>query len=113
MGAPGLLCGVGGAEYIILGPATTLVFTAGQPAYAPGFDPRSTTSVATQGPRLTGPVSTSWACVTGQQSPRYFAQPEGAALFGHGTAAARSRRGRRAGAAAVLRTAGRDAATMG
>ncbi len=85
---PALLCGVGGAEYITLGPATTLVFTAGQPAYAPGFDPRSTTSVASQGPRLTGPVSTSWASVTGQQSPRYFAQPEGAALFGHGTAAA-------------------------
>lgn len=88
--APALLCGVGGAEYITLGPATTLVFTAGQPAYAPGFDPRSTTSVAPQGPRLTGPVSTSWACVTGQQSPRYFAQPEGAALYGHGTAAAAS-----------------------
>jgi hypothetical protein len=85
---PALLCGVGGAEYITLGPATTLVFTAGQPAYAPGFDPRSTTSVAPQGPRLTGPVSTSWACVTGQQSPQYFAQPEGAALFGHGTVAA-------------------------
>jgi len=88
--APALLCGVGGAEYITLGPATALVFTAGQPAYAPGFDPRSTTSVAPQGPRLTGPVSTSWACVTGQQSPRYFAQPEGAALYGHGTAAATS-----------------------
>lgn len=86
--APAVLCGVGGAEYITLGPATTLVLTAGQPAYAPGFDPRATTSVAPQGPRLTGPVSTSWASVTGQQGPRYFAQPEGAALFGHGTAAA-------------------------
>ena len=91
--APALLCGVGGAEYITLGPATTLVFAAGQPAYAPGFDPRSTTSVAPQGPRLTGPVSTSWACVTGQQSPRYFAQPEGAALYGHGTAAASTNAG--------------------
>ena len=86
--APGLLCGVGGTEYITLGPATTLVFTAGQSAYAPGFNPRATTSVAQQGPRLTGPVTTSWACVTGQQSPRYFAQPEGAALFGHGITAA-------------------------
>ena len=86
--APALLCGVGGAEYLSLGPATTMTFVAGQAAYAPGFDPASTTSVATQGPRLTGPVSTSWVAVTGAENPRYFAQPEGAALFGHGTAAA-------------------------
>ena len=86
--APALLCGVGGAEYLSLGPGTTMTFVAGQAAYAPGFDPASTTSVATQGPRLTGPVSTSWVAVTAAENPRYFAQPEGAALFGHGTAPA-------------------------
>ena len=65
-----------------------MTFVAGQAAYAPGFDPASTTSVATQGPRLTGPVSTSWVAVTAAENPRYLAQPEGAALFGHGTAPA-------------------------
>ena len=86
--APALLCGVGGAEYITLAPSTTLTFVAGQPAYAPSFDPIQTTAVAPQGPRLTGPVSTSWVSVTAQHGSGYFAQPEGAALFGQGAAAA-------------------------
>ena len=86
--APALLCGVGGAEYVTLAPATTMTFVAGQPAYAPGFDPSQTSAVAQQGPRLTGPVSTSWVSVTAQDTPGYFAQPEGAALFGHATPAA-------------------------
>jgi hypothetical protein len=101
--APALLCGVGGAEYVTLTPAApvtptppapatpppaaTITFVAGQPAYAPGFDPGRTSTVAPQGPRLTGPVSTSWASVTAQDSRGYFAQPEGAALFGADTPA--------------------------
>jgi hypothetical protein len=86
---PALLCGVGGAEYITLAPAMTMTFVAGQPAYAPGFDPDGLTITATQpGQRLTGPVSTSWVSVTAQESLGYFAQPEGAALFGQGVPAA-------------------------
>jgi len=90
--APALLCGVGGAEYIALTPATTttMTFVAGQPAYAPGFDPSQTTAVAAQGPRLAGPVSTSWVSMTAPDGPAYFAQPEGAALFGANAAAAPS-----------------------
>ena len=85
--APALLCGVGGAEYIALAPATTMTFVAGQPAYAPGFDPSQTTAVAAQGPRLAGPVSTSWVSMTAPNGPAYFTQPEGAALFGASAAA--------------------------
>jgi len=88
--APALLCGVGGAEYIALAPATTMTFVAGQPAYAPGFDPSQTTVVAAQGPRLAGPVSTSWVSMTAPNGPAYFAQPEGAALFGASAAPAPS-----------------------
>jgi hypothetical protein len=84
---PALLCGVGGAEYVALSAPTTLTFLAGNPAYAPDFDPRKTTSVARQGPRLTGPASTAWALLTADEPPPYFAQPEGAALFGHGRTA--------------------------
>ena len=87
--APALLCGVGGAEYIALAPTatTTMTFVAGQPAYAPGFDPSQTTAVAAPGPRLAGPVSTSWVSMTAPNGPAYFTQPEGAALFGASAAA--------------------------
>jgi hypothetical protein len=93
--APVLLCGVGGAEYIALTPTPatttatlpTMTFVAGQPAYAPGFDPSQTTAIAAQGPRLAGPVSTSWVSMTAPNGPGYFAQPEGAALFGASAAA--------------------------
>lgn len=84
--APALLCGVGGAEYIELAAPSTLAFAAGNPAYAPDFDPSRTTRPATPGPRLTGPVSTAWASLTAATPLGYFAQPEGAALFGAGTA---------------------------
>jgi len=85
--APALLCGVGGAEYVTLVPATTMTFVAGQPAFAPGFDPSQSTTAVAPGPRLSGPVSTSWVAVTAPQAPGYFAQPDGAALFGHATPA--------------------------
>lgn len=87
---PALLCGVGGAEYIALTHTPTMTFVAGQPAYAPGFDPSKTTAVAAQGPRLAGPVSTSWVSMTAPNGPAYFAQPEGAALFGASAPAAPS-----------------------
>ena len=82
--APALMCGLGAAEYVPLAD-TVLRFVAGQPAYAPSFDPTATTGVAGQGPRLRGPVSTSWAALTAPEPPVYYAQPEGAALFGHPT----------------------------
>ena len=85
--AAALLCGVGGTEYVTLVPATTMTFVAGQPAFAPGFDPGQSTTAVASGPRLSGPVSTSWVAVTAPQAPGYFAQPEGAALFGHATPA--------------------------
>jgi hypothetical protein len=98
--APALLCGVGGAEYVTLAPTPTttpttptppmMTFVAGQPAYAPGFDPGKTTAVAAQGPRLAGPVSTSWVSVTAPDGPAYFSQPEGAGLFGASVPAAPS-----------------------
>ena len=94
---PALLCGVGGAEYITLAPAMTMTFVPGQPAYAPGFDPDGLTVTATPpGQRLTGPVSTSWVSVTAQESLGYFAQPEGAALFGQGAPASGATAGPRA-----------------
>ncbi len=99
--APALLCGVGGAEYVALAPQTTMTFVAGQPAYAPGFDPSQTTAVAAQGPRLAGPVSTSWVSVTAPNGPAYFAQPEGAALFGASATAAPSTDAPSAGAGAA------------
>jgi hypothetical protein len=84
--APALLCGVGGAEYVELPAASTLTFVAGSPAYAPNFDPTATTRLAWPGPRLTGPASTAWASLTADAPLGYFAQPEGAALYGPGTA---------------------------
>ena len=48
--APALLCGVGGAEYVELAAPSTLAFVAGNPAYAPDFDPARTTNLANPGP---------------------------------------------------------------
>ncbi len=87
---PALLCGVGGAEYIELAAPSTLRFVAGNPAYAPDFDPTATTRLARPGPRLTGPVSTAWASLTAATPLGYFAQPEGAPLYGRGAQAAAS-----------------------
>jgi len=84
--APALMCGLGGAEYVGLA-QTQLRFVADGPAYAPNFDPAATTGPAPPGPRLVGPVSTAWAALTAPDPPVYFAQPEGAALFGHATSA--------------------------
>lgn len=80
--APALLCGVGGAEYVELAAPSTLTFTAGNPAYAPDFDPAETTRLAGPGLRLTGPVSTAWTSLSADVPLGYFAQPEGASLFG-------------------------------
>ena len=87
--APALLCGVGGAEYVELAAPSTLAFAAGNPAYAPDFDPARTTNLANPGPRLTGPVSTAWASLTAGTPLGYYAQPEGAALYGSSTLASR------------------------
>ena len=84
--APALMCGLGAAEYVGLA-QTQLRFVAGGPAYAPNFDPAATTGPAAPGPRLVGPVSTAWAALTAPDPLVYFAQPEGAALFGSGTPA--------------------------
>lgn len=83
-----LLCGIGGSEYVKLDASSTLTFVAGQPAYAPGFDPAhspDTTQSTGDGPRLTGPASTAWAHVTATTACGYFAQPDGAALYGQDT----------------------------
>jgi hypothetical protein len=87
--APALMCGLGATEYVGLG-QTRLRFAAGAPAYAPNFDPAATTGTAGPGPRLAGPVSTAWAALSAPDGPVYFAQPQGAALFGSGTPAAAS-----------------------
>ncbi len=107
--APALMCGLGAAEYVGLA-QTQLRFVAGGPAYAPNFDPAATTGPAAPGPRLVGPVSTAWAALTAPDPLVYFAQPEGAALFGSGTPARRGGR-REDGSAALLRDPGRDTAT--
>ena len=109
--AAALLCGVGGTEYVTLVPAATMTFVAGQPAFAPGFDPGQSTTAVASGPAAERP---------------------GLDLLGGGDRAAgpgvlRPARGRRAvrprhpgprpgpgrsgrrHAAAVLRGAGRDA----
>ena len=53
--APALLCGVGGAEYIELAAPSTLAFAAGNPAYAPDFDPAQNDAPGHPGPAADRP----------------------------------------------------------
>ncbi|MDJ0824022.1 MAG: hypothetical protein QNJ16_00830 [Rhodobacter sp.] len=82
---PELLCGISGPEYVKTVPKMTLTFVAGQPAFAPVFDPNQQEQPKpTEAPRLTAAATTAWASLTAEdEQPEYYAQPHGAYLFGH------------------------------
>ena len=107
-GALPLLCGTSGLEAVSVTPAgggydgDRLVFTPGKPAFAPTFPPDAVSlndpgAAGLDKPRLADqmtapdgtvePITTAWASVqpANGTTPKYYAQPHGAPLFGGGS----------------------------